>query len=359
VRIALLGSAAELHTRRWARALSARGATVRVFSLESPAGADEPGPPIDWVRLPAPPLPRALRYPLAVPALARALDAFAPDLVEAHFVPSYGLLGALTGRRPLVVHAWGSDLLLSPGRSPLHALRARFAMGRADLVVVDARVLADAAGRLGVPPARLAVVPWGADLGLFPLAAFMAAPHVVSLRQLEPLYDVACLVDALPAVRARVPRLAVTIAGEGRERTRLEKLARKRGVSECVRFVGRVPHGELPALLASAAVAVSCARSDSTSISLLEAMARGATPVVADIPGNREWVEPGVDGLVFPPGNPAALATALVRALNDPAFRAAARVRARQKIERGGDFAVAVEATLGAYRALVPRGAAA
>jgi glycosyltransferase involved in cell wall biosynthesis len=156
-----------------------------------------------------------------------------------------------------------------------------------------------------------------------------------------------------------VPRLAVTIAGEGRERTRLEKLARKRGVSECVRFVGRVPHGELPALLASAAVAVSCARSDSTSISLLEAMARGATPVVADIPGNREWVEPGVDGLVFPPGNPAALATALVRALNDPAFRAAARVRARQKIERGGDFAVAVEATLGAYRALVPRGAAA
>ena len=358
MRIAVLGSAAELHTRRWARALAARGATVRVFSLEAPAddgGADA----LDCVRLPASPLPRALRYPLATGALVRALDAFAPDLVEAHFVPSYGLLGALAGRHPLVVHAWGSDLLRSPGRSPLHAARARFALSRADLVVTDARVLATAAERLGAPAGRIVVVPWGADLTLFPLAPLVAAPHVVSLRQLEPLYDVACLLEALPRVRQRVPGLAVTIAGDGGQRGALEARARARGVSDIVRFAGRVPHRELPALLASAAVAVSCARSDSTSISLLEAMASGTTPVVTDLAGNREWIEAGVEGLLFSPGDAGGLADALVFALGDPGFRSAARLRARQRVERDGDFAQAVGGMLERYAALAVRGAAA
>ncbi len=358
MRIALLGSAAELHTRRWARALASHGATVRVFSLEAEA-LERGAVPLDCVRLPALPLPRALRYPLATRAVVRGLDAFAPDIVEAHFVPGYGLLGALAGRRPLVLHAWGSDLLRSPGRSPFHAARARFALVRADLVVCDARVLAAAAERHGAPADRIAVVPWGADLALFPLAPFMAAPHVVSLRQLEPLYDVECLIDALPAVKDRVPGLRVTIAGEGRLRGALEVLTRARGLSDLVRFVGLVPHLELPALLASAAVVVSCARSDSTSISLLEAMASGATPVVSNLAGNREWIDPGVEGLLFAPGDAPALARALVFALADAAFRRAARLSARQRVERDGDFARATGGLLERYQALVPRGAAA
>ncbi|MEO6462789.1 MAG: glycosyltransferase, partial [Candidatus Eisenbacteria bacterium] len=139
----------------------------------------------------------------------------------------------------------------------------------------------------------------------------------------------------------------------------LEARARARGLSAVVRFAGRVPHRELPALLASAAVAVSCARSDSTSISLLEAMASGATPVVTDLPGNREWIDDGVEGRLFPPGDATALADALVFVLTDPGFRPAARLRARQRVERDGDFARAVGGMLERYAALAQRGAAA
>lgn len=358
MRIAVLGNAAALHTRRWARALAARGAIVRLFSLEAPPEEDD-AVRLDEVRLAAWPWPRAIRYPSARGALLRALDAFAPDVVEAHFVPNYGFLAALAGRRPLVVHAWGSDLLRSPARSPLHAARARFALARADLVVVDARVLAAAATALGVPAARLLVAPWGADLTRFALAPPAAEPHVVSLRQLEPLYDVACLIDALPAVRAAVPALRVTVAGDGPLRGALEQRACSRGVAACVRFVGRVPHAALPALLAGAQAVVSCARSDSTSISLLEAMAAGATPIVADVPGNREWVDDGAEGRLFPPGDHAALAAALVATLVDPAFRAAARARARRRVEEQGDFARAVDGVRARYDGLLAHGAAA
>ena len=358
MRIALLADAAALHTRRWARALQAHGETTRLFSLEA-LGEDDEAPALDAVRLPAWPLPRAMRYPLARFPLARALDAFAPDLVEAHFVPNYGVLGALAGRHPLVVHAWGSDLLRSPRTSPLHAARARWALHAADLVVVDADVLAEVARGLGVAEARLLVAPWGADLARFPLAAPACAPHLVSLRQLEPVYDVACLLDALPAVRAAVPDVTLTVAGDGRLMGALAARARANGVDAAVRFVGRVPHAALPGLLAGAAVAVSCARSDSTSISLLEAMASGATPVVTDLPGNRAWVTDGVEGRLFPPGDAGALADVLIATLGDPAFRARARLAARRRVEAHGGFAHTVDGVLGRYRTLLAAGVAA
>jgi len=140
-RLAVLGSAAAVHTRRWAQALAERGFAVRVFSLEAPPAAAAGAVPV--TRLPAAPLPGALRYPLAARPLAAALTAFDPALVDAHFVPNYGLLGALAGRRPLTVNCWGSDLLTA--RDPLRRARARWVLARADRVYVDAENLAAAA----------------------------------------------------------------------------------------------------------------------------------------------------------------------------------------------------------------------
>jgi len=352
MRIAVLGNADALHTRRWAGILAARGHDVRVFSLERPPSPGSSGDaPITVI--PGLPLPRVLRYPLAAGGFARALDAFDPDLVEAHYVPNYGFLGALVGRRPLVVQCWGSDLLVSAARSPLHAARARYALARADLVMADARVLGEAARAFGAPPERIAVVPWGADLTRFRLASFIPAPHLVSLRQLEPLYDVATLVEALPAVRARIPAVTATIAGDGPDRVMLETRVRALGLMECVTFVGRVPHERLAELLAAATVYVSTSRSDSTSISLLEAMASGAVPVVSDIAGNREWLEEGRGGRFFPVGDAPALATALIATLEDEAFRRLARTRNRDKVETDGDWAANVARIEARYAALL------
>src|SRR5881396_3345657 len=85
VRIATLANAAVGHTRRWVEGLRGRGHTVGVWSLE-------PGPAeLGAERLPAFPLPGFLRYPLAAPALMGVLARFGPDLVDAHYVPNYGL----------------------------------------------------------------------------------------------------------------------------------------------------------------------------------------------------------------------------------------------------------------------------
>ncbi|HEY6195152.1 MAG TPA: glycosyltransferase, partial [Candidatus Eisenbacteria bacterium] len=135
MKLATLANAAVVHTRRWVEHFRARGHEVRLFSLEPPSAG------LVATVLPSWPLPGVLRYPLAVPRLARELAAFAPDLVDAHFVPNYGVMAALAGRRPLSIAAWGSDLLLAARRDPWQRARARFALARADLVLCDAEML--------------------------------------------------------------------------------------------------------------------------------------------------------------------------------------------------------------------------
>jgi glycosyltransferase involved in cell wall biosynthesis len=308
-----------------------RGHEVRLWSLE-PGPAD-----LRAQALPAPPVPGFVRYPLAAGPLRRALDAFAPDLVDAHFVPNYGLLGALSGHRPLAVTAWGSDLLLTARRDALQRARARFVLGRADLVLADAENLARAARALAPAPDRVHAIPWGIDLSRFRAADAREPGLLLSTRMHEPVYDLETLIAAVAPLMHERPHTHLVIAGAGRLTAALERLAAQRLPTGRWRFVGLLQPAALAAWLSRAEVYLSASRSDSTSLSLLEAMASGALPVVSDIEGNREWVAEGDGAYLFAPGDPAALARALGRALDDPAAAAAMRARNRRTVEARAD----------------------
>lgn len=333
MRIATVSNAAVVHTQRWVETFRRRGHEVGVWSLE-------PGPEGLGVRaLPAAPLPAFLRYPLAAPALARALADFAPDVVDAHYVPNYGLLAALAGARPLSVSAWGSDLLVAGPRDALQRARARFVLGRADLVIADAENLARAARALGAAPERVHAIPWGIDLARFPLGAAREPGLIFSARMHEPVYDLESVIDAAARVLARVPAARLILAGDGSRRAALERRAAERLPAGRFGFLGQVDAAALADWLGRAEVYVSASHSDSTSVSLLEAMACGAAPVVSDIEGNREWVEEGVGARLFPAGDVAAMAAALEAALADGGWRARVRSHNRAEIERRADAA--------------------
>ncbi|HEY6867836.1 MAG TPA: glycosyltransferase [Candidatus Eisenbacteria bacterium] len=332
MRIAMLSNAAVVHTARWVERLRARGHEVRLWSLERGAG------PLGAEALPRLPLPGALRYPLAAPALRRALAGFRPELVLAHFVPNYGVLGALGGWHPLVVAAWGSDLLRVAGRDPLQRARARFVLGRADLVLADSENLAAAARAFGAAPAKVVALPWGVDLARFQPGAAREPGLIVSTRMHEPVYDLPTVIEAAGRVLRERPETRLVLAGDGSRRASLERLAARRLPPGRFAFVGRIAPAELAGWLGRAAVAFSAARSDSTSVSLLEAMACGALPVVCDLEGNREWVGEGEGARLFRPGDADDAARALRAALDDPAWAERARARNRAVVEARADW---------------------
>ena len=128
----------------------------------------------------------------------------------------------------------------------------------------------------------------------------------------------------------------LVLTGDGSGRPALERRALERLPAGRYEFVGRVTPDQMADWLARAEIFLSASRSDSTSVSLLEAMASGAVPVVSDLEGNREWVTEGEGARLFPVGEAAGLAAALERALDDEAWAARARERNRGVIlERG------------------------
>jgi len=340
VRILVLAHAPSVHTALWTRALQSRGHEILLLSAHAPpAGVDGSavhGPVPTRVVGAASPI-RALRYASARGAVRAEAARFRPDVTVAHFLPNYGFLAALAGIRPWMLVAWGSDLLVNAKRSPLHRARAGWTLRRADLVHVDAALLAEAAVALGAPAERVWTRAWGVDVdALAPVEPWSArrarAPELRILwtRQLEPLYDPETFVRALGKLRAMNVPFRATMAGSGPLRAGLERLARREGVLERVRFAGWVDRERLTSLYRAHDAYVSLSRSDSTSQSLLEALAAGLVPVVTDIAGNLEWVRHRREGLLVPQGDPDAVAAALEEVsrggahLDDIASRAAA-----------------------------------
>ena len=130
-------------------------------------------------------------------------------------------------------------------------------------------------------------------------------------------------------------------------RAELEALVEELGIAEAVAFV-RAEIPELPALYASADVAVSLARSDSTPASLLEAMASGLPAVCGIAPSIEEWVGQGDGAELVPCNDVGAVAAALLGLLRDPDRRHAYGERNMRVVrERIGDPGLALEQLYG------------
>lgn len=301
LRLLVLADASSVHTARWTQWFAERGHEVMLASLEQPGDLKVPFYPLAESGR-----SRWYEYLAAVPRLLALLRQFRPQLVNAHFVPNYGFMGALSGFHPLAVSCWGSDLLVSPKKSWRHHLRVRLSLKAADVVTGDGAVLVREIVKMGVAGHRVHNIPMGIEEKLIsgrPRPKKKQNLVLISTRSLEPIYDVATLIRALPLIAGRRPGIRLKVAGSGSQESILRKLADSLGISSRIDFLGRLPHGRIFQELDGADIYISCSLSDSTSVSLLEAMARGLVPVVSDIPGNREWIRDGENGYLFQTGD--------------------------------------------------------
>ncbi len=316
MRICFLGDASMNHVARWVNYFVDRGHECIVISLEKGRSFKCP-----LHHVPMPVLPRFARYPLASFLVSSLVRSFKPELINALFIPNYGLIAALLGIRPLAVTTMGSDVLVSPRKSPLHLWRTRYVLSKCDLVTSDAWMMTERIVSFGTKHEKVLTVPMGIDSSVFNMEGrtppSLSEPVIISTRQLEPLYNIRQLVDAIPEILRAIPEAKFVIAGTGSEQQKLLDATKRYAISDSVSFPGWVRPRQLASLLRRSSVFVSTSTSDSTSVSLLEAMACGAFPVVSDIAGNREWVEDGVNGLLFRLGSPSALAQAITSALSN------------------------------------------
>jgi glycosyltransferase involved in cell wall biosynthesis len=302
-----------------------------------------------WIDLPA----RAL-------ALRRLLVYLEPDVVHAGPIQTCAYIAALAGANPLVSMSWGSDLLVDAHKNGWMKNITRYTLRRSDALLGDCQAVQDAAQGFGFPPERVTLFPWGVDLEKFRSAGqpselrrrlgWEDAFVVLSLRAWEPIYGVDVLVRAFAHAAAEDPRLRLILLGSGSLAGQIQGLLTRHGLHERVHLGGHISQTELPRYEAAADLYVSASHSDGTSVSLLEALASGLPALVSDIPGNREWIEPGVQGWLFADGDENALAEGLLRAARAGTGLAAMRFQARKLAEARADWSQNVQKLLEVYR---------
>lgn len=337
------GGGAEVLLARTVALLREHGAAVEVFSA-----ADLP----DARRT----VRRYLDNPIARRALAARLETLRPDVVHLHnfyHVLSPGVLLELRrlkrtrplrvvmtahdyhlvcpsaggtwfrrgddGPRPIDPERVGSfGYLLSrrwDHRGRLHSLlktlqhlwsyRLRDARAALDGVICPSRFLQRLVGALGAPTV------WLPHPAPPPVAAHVERPeslHLAFAGRLEPEKGLHDFLRLLPADFDAT----LTVIGDGRERAACEEICRHRGLTEKVRFLGRLDHAATLEQIARAHVLVLPSRClESYGLTLLEALAAGTNVLTSDLGAMRETVEAAGVGYLFTPGDGSGLARQL------------------------------------------------
>ena len=161
-----------------------------------------------------------------------------------------------------------------------------------------------------------------------------APRQLLVARNLEALYGNDVALRAFVQVHQRHTDARLLIAGSGPQEAELKALARTLGVADAVRFTGLLDRDEMAQLLRTSTVSINPTRVDNMPNSVLEAMASGVPVVSTHVGGVPYIVKDGETALLVPPDDPAALATAVLRLLDDPAEAARLAAAALQQVQR-------------------------
>ena len=281
------------------------------------------------------------------------------DLIHVHWAIPTGLIGVWVSRllrKHIVVTIHGSDLRLALERPGFLRKIFVYVCKNAGHLNCVSNVQKKEMEQLGITSEKISIIPMGVDEVFFKegkdrkIESNRGPFIILSNRNLLPIYNVSLLIRAVPLILKEEPGTRFLIAGDGSEKENLATQVKNLNLSAFVQFLGRVPHQEMPRLLAEADVYVSTSPYDGTSVSLLEALASGAFPVVADIPSNREWIVDGENGFLVPQENENMLAKRIVEVIRNRRLLGEACKKNRRIVEQRAYWRVNIKKIIELYQ---------
>jgi len=341
MKICLIADATSVHTQRWASYFVQQGDEVHLITYEPP------NIPIEGVELHVFKslfcglylafIPRHIKIYLLVRRLK-------PDIIHAHFISKFGFHAAFLGRRPVVMSAWGDDILIIPYWSKLLWYFTKISLKRADKIyAVSGDMAQKITSNFGVPANDVEVVPFGVDTELFQPSSGNKRKSsdrivVLSNRNFLEVYNIETLINAIPLVIEKNENIRFVIKGSGPMERSLKELASILNVDEYITFVGWTEYHDMPEYLHNCDIYVSTAISDGTPVSVLEAMACGKACIVTDVGGVGEWIVDDASGNLIPPQQPHLLAKKILELARHPAKRDILGKEAYRVVTERGDW---------------------
>jgi glycogen synthase len=236
----------------------------------------------------------------------------------------------------------------------VHAVESWLVRESDSLITCSASMSEEITELFGPGLAETTVIRNGIDAARWPFArrrARTGPPELLFVGRLEYEKGVHDAIAALPRIRRAHPGATLTIAGEGTQQDWLVEQARKHRVLKATRFVGRLDHDELLAVLHRADAAVLPSHYEPFGLVALEAAAAGTPLVTSNIGGLGEAVIDGETGMSCPPRDVTRLAKAVITVLNDPAASQRRAKAARQRLTSDFDWQTVADETAQVYLA--------
>ena len=325
-----------------ARAMRGRGHDVRIVSL-APLGqmgleAQREGIPTDSLDL-----RRNLIHLLRIGRLVRMLRQWRPDILHSHMVHANLLASAV---RPLTrVKALVATIHSINDGGPIRMAAYRASSAVVDRFTIISRLAAERYVGIGAVPARLVeVIPNAVDIDAFRKVP-EARPAIraelgigdefvwIAVGRFEEAKDYPTMIAAFAQLAAQRPRSRLLLVGKGSLQPDVERRVHAAALEQRVQFLG--VRRDVTRLLSAADGYLLSSAWEGMPVVLLEAAAAELPIVATRVGGIAEVVDDGVTGVLVPPGDPAALASAMDRIEDSaPESRAAMGAGGRELVER-------------------------
>lgn len=310
--------------------------------------------------------PTPMRVAHWLRTVSRELAKARPNVVHVHSLGTYAMLAlGIPSDVPVVATPWGSDLITDL-TTPWRRAIVRRAVRRARVFTCDAEHMRPRLVALGANSANVHIINFGIETKRYsavaerrhgrPLqAASIHVPlRIVSLRNLDPVYDHPTLLRAVATLKVSGVPVSVKMYGAGPEQTRLQGLVAELGLGQTVTFCGRYSPVTLPDILEEADIYVSTSTSDAgIAASTAEAMAAGLPVVVSNSGDNEGWIEDGVNGRLFSVGDDASLARIMAEVALQPSEARRWGAAGRETIRQRNDYDTEMRKVEGVYASLL------
>lgn len=267
-----------------------------------------------------------LDYILNIHRVRQIIRSIQPDLVHAHYATSYGYLAARSRFTPLIITGWGADIFDSPKQSIMRTM-LMFSFSKANALTVLSEVTRKEIRKYTDKPVQL--IPFGVNTERFSPVVRENRPTICigTVRTLTEKYGVEFLIRAVASIYKNRTNIRLSIVGDGPLRASLESLANTLGIGHITTFHGYVNQNtdfeRYKKLLDEMDIfsILSIIDSETFGVASVEASACGLPVVATYVGGLPEVVLDNETGILVPPQDVEATATALSKLIDDTSLR--------------------------------------
>lgn len=336
MKICFLAPANNYHTQKWCEFFVNKGHTVEVISFTKgnienvnvhflDSGANTNSSDL-----------KKLKYLLKVPEIKKIIKEMKPDIINAHYATSYGMIAALSNPGNFFLSIWGTDVYTFPQKSIIHKLYFKYILNKAKYILSTSKAMSNEIKKY--TKKEIYITPFGVKMDLFnPNKKIYKTQNefiVGTIKSLEPKYGIDYIVKSLKIIKEKRPDINIKarIAGIGTFETEYKNLAQKNNIN--IEWLGFISQEKVAFEFANMDIALfpSIFDSESFGVSVIEAQACGTPVIVSDIPGLLETTIPNETSIVIPKKNEEKLAEAIIRLYDNQNERTLMGKKGRQYV---------------------------